>query len=30
MFCELDWRELGQTVPTTQRLRFWLRALEAR
>lgn len=30
MFCELDWRELGQPEPTTQRLRFWLRALEAR
>lgn len=29
MFCELDWRELGQARPTTQRLRFWLRALEA-
>lgn len=28
MLCELDWRELGQAAPTTQRLRFWLRALE--
>lgn len=30
MFCELDWRELGQALPTTQRLRFWLRTLEVR
>jgi GNAT superfamily N-acetyltransferase len=29
MFCELAWRELGRTVQTTQRLRFWPRALEA-
>jgi GNAT superfamily N-acetyltransferase len=29
MFCELDWRELGQVEPSTQRLRFWLRALDA-
>lgn len=28
MLCELDWRELGQAAPTTQRLRFWLRAVE--
>ena len=28
MICELDWTELGQDTPTTQRMSVWLRALE--
>lgn len=28
MSCELDWTEVGQTAPTTQRMSVWLRALE--
>lgn len=30
MFCELDWREVGESKESTHRLRFWLRALEPR
>lgn len=29
MFCELDWTELDAIAPTTHRLRFWLRPLDA-
>lgn len=28
LFCELAWRELGQTEPSPHLLRFWLRSLE--
>ena len=28
MSCELDWTEIGQTTPTTQRMSVWLRAIE--
>ena len=28
MICELDWAEIGQPAPTTQRMSVWLRALE--
>jgi GNAT superfamily N-acetyltransferase len=27
MFCAIDWRELGASIDTAHRLRFWLRAL---
>jgi GNAT superfamily N-acetyltransferase len=30
MVCQLDWQEIGQTLPTCHRLRFWLRPLEER
>lgn len=30
MFCELEWREIGNEVATMQRLRFWLREWEWR
>ncbi|HOV59359.1 MAG TPA: GNAT family N-acetyltransferase [Rhodanobacteraceae bacterium] len=29
MFCVLEWRECGASAPSTHRLRFWMRALEA-
>jgi len=29
MFCELDWTELGAVTPSTHRLRYWLRPLDA-
>ncbi|NCT66299.1 MAG: GNAT family N-acetyltransferase [Rhodanobacteraceae bacterium] len=28
MFCQLEWQEIGQTLPSCHRLRFWLRPLE--
>ena len=28
MFCQLEWQEIGQTLPNCHRLRFWLRPLE--
>jgi GNAT superfamily N-acetyltransferase len=28
MRCELDWSEVGQAAPTTQRMSVWLRALQ--
>lgn len=27
MFCELEWKEIGETDPSRKRLRFWLRSL---
>lgn len=27
MFCAIDWQEIGDTEPSTNRLRFWLRDL---
>jgi GNAT superfamily N-acetyltransferase len=27
MFCELEWKEIGQSEPSRKRLRFWLRPL---
>lgn len=29
MFCRLEWQEVGHDVPSSHRLRFWLRALES-
>lgn len=29
MFCTLDWTEIGALEPSTHRLRFWLRPLDA-
>jgi GNAT superfamily N-acetyltransferase len=29
MFCELDWTEIDAVEPSTHRLRFWLRPLDA-
>ena len=28
MFCALEWQEIGHDMPSSHRLRFWLRALE--
>jgi GNAT superfamily N-acetyltransferase len=28
MFCTLDWKEIGQTAPSSHRLRFWTRPLD--